>query len=139
MGCAKKPPGWLQLSWAHVTAELFPQALWDSKAQQIKGSRSHSRPLSQPEKQLRFVQTSWGEGRGYSPRSTILFQCSNAAPLGEEVHEQESKVLRERRKMCQKHGAMAALKAAPVCSSTPGPTLEVLVSLKEVPVEKVTL
>lgn len=73
----------------------------------------------------------------------VLTQC----PLGEEVHiladkpcrEQEPKVLRERRTMCQKHRVMAALKATPVCSSVPRPTLEVLLPLKEATVEKVTL
>lgn len=68
-------------------------------------------------------------------------------PLGGEVptladkpcREQEPKVARERREMCQKHGVMAALKATPVCSSVPRPTLEVRVSLKEATVEKVTL
>lgn len=68
-------------------------------------------------------------------------------PLGKEVHmladkpyrEQEPKVPRERRKMCQKHRVMAALKATPVCSSVPRPTLEVLLPLKEATVEKVTL
>lgn len=76
----------------------------------------------------------------------FLFQQSIVTqhPSGEEVRtltdkpcrEQGHKVARERRKMCQKYGVMAALKATPVCSR---PTLEVLLSLKEATVEKVAL
>lgn len=79
--------------------------------------------------------------------SLSMFNVLTQHPSGEEVPtladkpctEQEPKVPRERRKMYQKHRVMAALNAPSVCSSVPRPTLEVLGSLKEATVEKVTL
>jgi len=58
----KQLSGWLQLSWAHAAAELFPQPLRVSKAQQISHAGNKC-----PKYQ--------GKGGGYA-RNTGLWQLS---------------------------------------------------------------
>lgn len=113
------------------TTSLGLQSPADKRAVE---ARSHSWTLPEPAQEAtRACPNILGRRQRMQSKEHIsvslpMVNVLTQHPLGEEVHvladkpcrEPEPKVPRERRKMCQKHGVMAALKATPCAQACQG-------------------